>query len=102
MKKYLLFLMAMMLAIIARAAVGDVFSYEGLNYKVLSEADNTAEVDRNKNVSGEVTIPASVVRDGISNEYAVTSIGQSAFYGCTGLTSVPIPDSVTSIGAKAI
>ncbi len=32
---------------------------------------------------------------------SVTSIGASAFSGCTGLTSVTIPDSVTSIGSKA-
>lgn len=30
----------------------------------------------------------------------VTSIGGSAFRGCTGLTSVTIPDSVTSIGVR--
>jgi hypothetical protein len=30
---------------------------------------------------------------------SVTSIGNYAFYGCTGLTEVTIPDSVTSIGA---
>ena len=29
---------------------------------------------------------------------SVTSIGNSAFYGCSGLTSVEIPNSVTSIG----
>ena len=32
---------------------------------------------------------------------SVTSIGDTAFYCCTGLTSITIPDSVTSIGSGA-
>jgi len=32
---------------------------------------------------------------------SVTSIGQIAFYGCTGLTSIEIPNSVTRIGDEA-
>ena len=37
----------------------------------------------------------------IPNDGSVTSIRGSAFYGCSGLTSITIPDSVTSIGAEA-
>ena len=32
---------------------------------------------------------------------SVTSIGDSAFYGCSGLTNIIIPDSVTTIGYSA-
>ena len=49
--------------------------------------------------SGNVVIPSSVEYQG--NTYSVTSIGYYAFFYCTGLTSVTIPNSVTSIGQYA-
>ena len=45
--------------------------------------------------TGAVTIPSTL------GGKPVTSIGYDAFYGCSGLTSVTIPNSVTSIGDGA-
>lgn len=48
---------------------------------------------------GEVIIPTTVVRDGVT--YPVTAIAENAFYGCTELTAVTIPASIASIGTYA-
>ena len=49
--------------------------------------------------TGNVVVPESVTYNGTT--YSVTRIGSEAFRGCSGLTSVTIPNSVTSIGSSA-
>ena len=47
------------------------------------------------------TLIAGCKNSVIPDDGSVTSIGDSAFYNCSGLTSITIPDSVTSIGQSA-
>ncbi len=54
----------------------------------------------NKNyVSGDLVIPSTIEYNGTT--YSVTMIGNSAFYGCSNLSSVSIPNTVTSIDSYA-
>ena len=84
------------------ASVGIMFAQKvqiGDLYYNLNGTSQTAEVAGNSSASGEIIIPASVTYNEVV--YSVTSIGVGAFNGCTGLTSVTIPNSVTSIGEYA-
>ena len=75
------------------------FQSGDLCYNITS--DSTAEVTKGDNYSEltTITIPEKVTYNEV--EYTVTSIGKLAFYDCSNLTSVSIPNSVTSIGESA-
>jgi hypothetical protein len=50
-------------------------------------------------VTADLDIPATVEYGGVS--YPITAIGRKAFYNCSGLTSLTLPDSLTKIGDYA-
>ena len=86
-----------------RTAIVDGYKYE---YKV-NEADNTATITKFLGPDGsakstgsyDIKIPEKIHEK--SGDYTVTAIGNLAFWECTSLKEVTIPQSVTSIGDKA-
>ena len=95
MKRTLLFI----LAFLPMLASADPVEIGGICYNLV-EGTKEAEVTVNFNIyRGDITIPESVEYEGIT--YSVTAIGESAFYYCTGLKSVTIPNSVATIGESA-
>ena len=100
MKK--IFLLLTLLLCTSMAWAHDV-EVDGIFYN-LDQTNKTAAVtfkgsyynSYDKEYSGEVVIPPKFIYDGIT--YSVTRLGKWCFYGCTGLTSITIPNSVTSMG----
>ena len=73
---------------------------DGIRYDLVAKAKLATVIKKSSGkYSGEVVIPESVEHEGVA--YSVTSIGNSAFLFCSGLTSVTIPNSVTIIGYEA-
>ena len=76
------------------------FVVGNLKYRVTSQTENTVEVMGYQTTpTGALTIPATVTCNEVT--YTVTGIKEQVFSNCSALTSVSLPDGLTSIGNAA-
>ena len=122
MKKQLLLVLLALMPMVPILASVEQVQIDGLWYNIVSKAKVADLITlRTGSYSGDIIIPESITYDGvvyrvgsISGAFkdcksltsvtipnSVTTIGDNAFDGCTGLTSITIPNSVTSIGEYA-
>lgn len=97
-KKLLIVLLFMLIAIIiipnvVNAAIGDIFTVDGLKYKVLTET--TVEVTGFETESTSIIIPTNVANG--TDNYKVSAIVDRAFLNNDFVEEVTIPSSVESI-----
>lgn len=103
MRKQGLFILLLLMSFCSMMRAQTSFTYGGLNYTVFSEADGTAIVGKqDASLSGDVIIGATAVDPSTDVKYTVVAVGDEAFSGCAGLTSLVIPAGVSSIGQNAL
>ena len=101
---------AMMMLSLQAMAYDFSYTYQGktLYYEIRAGGTNEVRLTyynldgsdtANNHVSGDVVIPSSVEYNGTT--YNVTAIDELTFLGCSNLTSITIPNSITDIYGSA-
>ena len=95
----------MLLALLLPAtAIAHDFEVDGICYNIINENEVAVTYKgvsyyTANSYSGDVSIPTTVIYNGAT--FNVTSIDDGAFYCCSKLTNISIPNSITSIGDYA-
>lgn len=75
------------------------FELSGINYNIISPTEVELVYRQPNYYLDSISFPSTV--EFLNKIYSVTSIGEKAFYGCRGLKSITIPNSVKNIGIRA-
>ena len=95
MKKLKFLFTALLLMCCVGTAKAEEVTIDGIKYDVITKAKQATVIKNGGNYSGNIVIPSEITYNNVT--CSVTSIGSGAFSGCSGLTSITIPNSVTSI-----
>ena len=108
---YKLFLCAIFLQLSTSfmlGANGDEFSFEGINYEIISEDEGTCKTksstfpnsgNPSENLTGILKIPSTVVYEG--RTFKVTEIGDYSFFRNSNLTGLILSNGIKIIGESA-
>ena len=97
MKRFRIFLLVAIIGLSFSANAQGIL-VNGIYYN-FDSYNSTAEVTSGPTpeYAGDIVIPSAVSYDGTN--YTVTSIQGGAFYGCGGLVSITIPNTLVNFGA---
>lgn len=111
MKKLLFLMLGAFIALPAFASDGDTFTYQNIQYTVISENDKTVKTKEGQvfgldydasipgnDVSGSLVLPETVENNG--QKYTLVEIGDIGFAN-TDITDITLPNTLKTIGENA-
>ena len=87
-------IMVVMLVMTASSVFAEVI--DGFRYKLDTKTKTATLLPRSNGYSGNIVIPEKI-KGNDGELYTVVALGDCSFSGCTGLTSITIPSSVTTL-----
>lgn len=84
-----------LLLVLNAASFAQTFTNNGIRYEINEGTETVSVIANTPSYSGVISLPETVTNAG--KTYTLTIMGAYVFYNCSGLTSVSIPNSVTTI-----